>query len=173
MQSTDTGIIARNMHEEMLAIGQLMTKHMDTAHNTTLQQEIRAIPMYNGFNVMKYFEELVPEGRPLIKTNIQGQNLEVASEFNTQKEYMRDQLSEQIMQCAPLEEDDEEFEDEDSSEEDEEGEREDDEPDFEDATEMEPCTECGCNPCDCDEDEDGELDTEDDELDDEDGEEED
>ncbi len=167
LSSLDSGVIARSYQEELMAVGRLMTIHMDTVHNSTLQNEIRAIPMYNGFNVMKYFDEQIPEGKAKINTKDPetGELVAVDSEFNYQKEFMRTQLTEQIMQCAPemededieddIEDDDDELDEEDEEFDDE------DEPNFDDATtNNEPCEECGCNPCECDDDEDDDLEDE-------------
>lgn len=86
-------LISKSKIEEMNNIGLEMAEHLKLFHNKELMQMVNSMAPWNGFNVLKYFIEEKED-----------------SEFEEEKESMRDKLCEMVMYGAP--EEDEEFDEE-------------------------------------------------------------
>ncbi len=105
-------IIPANNQEAMQLLGAEIVTHMQAHHMDELKRIPQLAVQFNGFSVMKYMEG--PED----------------SLFEKEKESMRDLLLEEVLYCAPEDEDDEDIEDEDYDDDDLD---EDEEEDLEDA----------------------------------------
>lgn len=102
-----SSIIGRNNIEDNQLLGAELVKHMQASHMQELQKIAVMSASWNGFNVAKYFETESPE-----------------SNFEKEKEEMREKFLEEVMFAAPDEEeeieDDDIFEEEDDEEDEEE-----------------------------------------------------
>lgn len=91
-----SNIIAKNDQEAMQLLATELLTHMQANHSKELQNIVTNAAIWNGFNLMKYFETKDED-----------------SQFEKEKEIMRDQLIEEVMYMAPEDEgddDDDEYE---------------------------------------------------------------